>query len=360
MEKILVIEDEPAMRKMTAQALRFEGFDVLEAPDGKSGVMTALSSFPDLIVCDVMMPDLDGFGVIHALRANPRTALTPFIFLTAMAANGDLRHGMEVGADDYLTKPFKIEDLIGSVRRRLEKRKRQIEESERKAEEVSLAVAASVPQEILESLDQITNVTNSIALKYAAQDSEVAAMQEVVELGALRLRRIMRRLHLYAQLPQLYANRFELVGAGSLVAAETVIERVARAVCRSWKRDSDLAVASEAAQLPIGEEYLELLVEELVDNACKFSTPGSGIEVRVQSHPEYWSLTVCNKGTGLSADQTARIGAFKQFWSGSARPRGLGLGLALTEGVARLHGAEFVIESDAGSVAATILIPLEP
>jgi len=330
------------MRKMTAQALRFEGFDVLEAPDGKSGVATALNSFPDLVVCDVMMPDVDGFGVIHALRANPRTALTPFIFLTAMAANGDLRHGMEVGADDYLTKPFKIE------------------ESERKAEEVSLAVAASVPQEILESLDQITNVTNSIALKYAAQDSEVAAMQEVVELGALRLRRIMRRLHLYAQLPQLYANRFELVGAGSLVAAETVIERVARAVCRSWKRESDLAVASEAAQLPIGEEYLELLVEELVDNACKFSTPGSRIEVRVQSHPEYWSLTVCNKGTGLSADQTARIGAFKQFWSGSARPRGLGLGLALTEGVARLHGAEFVIESDAGSVAATILIPLEP
>ena len=360
MEKILVIEDEPAMRKMTAQALRFEGFDVLEAPDGKSGVATALRSIPDLVVCDVMMPDMDGFGVIHALRSDSRTALTPFIFLTAMAANGDLRHGMTEGADDYLTKPFQIEDLIGSVRRRLEKRKRQIEEGERKAEEVSLAVAASVPQEILETLDQITNVTNSIALKYAAQDAEVAAMQEVVALGSLRLRRIMRRLHLYSQLPQLYANRFELVRNGSLVAAEAVIERVARSVCRSWKRDSDLAVASEAAQLPIGEEYLELLVEELVDNACKFSTPGSRIEVRVQSHPEYWSLTVCNKGTGLSADQTARIGAFKQFWSGSARPRGLGLGLALTEGVARLHGAEFVIESDAGSVAATILIPLEP
>jgi DNA-binding response OmpR family regulator len=359
MEKILVIEDEPAMRKMTAQALRFEGFDVLEAPDGKSGVATALRSVPDLVVCDVMMPDMDGFGVIHALRSDSRTALTPFIFLTAMAANGDLRHGMTEGADDYLTKPFQIEDLIGSVRRRLEKRKRQIEEGERKAEEVSLAVAASVPQEILETLDQITNVTNSIALKYAAQDAEVAAMQEVVALGSLRLRRIMRRLHLYSQLPQLYANRFELVRNGSLVAAEAVIERVARAVCRSWKREPDLAIASEAAQLPIGEEYLELLVEELVDNACKFSKAGSCVEVMGRAKPEYWSLTVCNRGTGLSVDQTARIGAFKQFWSGNVRPRGLGLGLALTEGVARLHGAEFVIESDADVISASILIPLE-
>ena len=359
MQKVLIIEDDQAIRKQMAQVLRFEGFEPLEAANGTLGVATAIASVPDLVICDIMMPELDGFGVLETLRDHPRTATIPFIFLTALVASRDLRRGMEEGADDYITKPYDAEALVGSVRRRLEKRCRQIAESRLRAEEVSLAVAASVPEEILEPLDHITTVTNLLALKYAAQDPQVSAMHQSVVRESFRLHRMMRRLHLYAQLPQLYAHRFELAGTAPLVPTGTVLERVALEVCRSWKREQDVVIASEPAQLPLRAEYLVLLVEELVDNACKFSMPGTRIEVEGKGQREFWSLAVSNRGAGMSAGQIAQIGAFKQFWNGNKKPAGLGLGLALTQGIARLHGCEFSIQSTAEATTATVLVPLQ-
>jgi DNA-binding response OmpR family regulator len=359
MHRILIIEDEPAIRNQMAKIFRFEGFETLEAENGRLGAATAIASLPDLIICDIMMPGLDGFGVLQTLRDNPRTAMIPFIFLTALVANQDVRHGMEEGADDYITKPCQPAVLIGSVRRRLEKRNRQIEESRLRAEEVSLAVATSVPSEILETLDRITTVTNLLALKYDGQDIQAAAMHQSVVQETVRLRRMMRRLHLYAQLPQLYANRFELVRTLQPTAAGAVIERAAREVGRMWKREEDLVILLEQVHLPLGEDYLILLVEELVDNACKFSAPGTPVEVRGHGTREFWSLAVSNHGAGMSADQISRIGAFKQFWNGSKKPQGLGLGLALAQGVARLHGCEFTVQSSAEATTATILVPVE-
>ena len=359
MHRILIIEDEPAIRKQIAQVLRFEGFETLEAENGKMGAAVAISALPDAIICDIMMPELDGFGVLQALRGHPQTAMIPFIFLSALVANHDRRQGMEEGADDYLTKPYAPAALVGSVRRRLEKRQRQIQEGRLRAEEVSLAVAAAVPAEILETLNRITTITNLLALKYGGQDPQVAAMQQTVALESSRLRRMMRRLNLYAQLPQLYARRFELVKAGVPATTEATIEGVAREVCHSWQREADLVITLEEGELPMGEEYLALLVEELVDNACKFSAPGTPLEIRGQGQSEFWSFAVGNRGAGMSAGQIAGIGAFKQFWSGNKKPPGRGLGLALTQGVARLHGCEFAIESGLDVITATVLVPVE-
>jgi signal transduction histidine kinase len=241
----------------------------------------------------------------------------------------------------------------------LEKRNRQVEESRLRAQEVSLAVAASVPAEILETLDRMTTATNLLALKYAGTDPQVAAMHRSVAQESVRLRRMMRRLHLYAQLPQLYANRFALVRAGQLTPAAAVLERVAREVCRTWQREQDLVIESEPVHLPFGEEYLVLLVEELVENACKFSAPGTPVAVKSHGQRAFWSVTVSNRGTGMSAEQIARIGAFQQFWHDSKKPPGLGLGLALTQGIAHLHGCEFTIESSADAITASVLVPLE-
>ncbi len=359
MHRILIIEDEQAIRKQMAQIFRFEGFETLVAENGRLGVAMAVSSLPDLIVCDIMMPELDGFGVLQALRNNPRTAMIPFIFLTALTANQDQRQGMETGADDYITKPFKPAALLGSVRRRLQKRSRQFEESRLRAEELSLAVAAAVPSEVLETLERITTVTNLLALKFAGADPQVAAVQQSVVQETGRLRRMMRRLHFYGQLPPLDANRLELVRAGQLTPAGAVLERVAREICRLWQREADLTISSEPVDLSLGEEHLVLLVEELVDNACKFSAPGTPIAVKGHGHPKFWSLTVSNRGAGLNAEQISQIGAFKQFWNGSRKPPGLGLGLALTQGIVRRHGCEFVIQSGAEATTATVLIPVE-
>ena len=120
MKKILVIEDELEMRRNLTTILRLEKFHPLAAGNGRLGVEVAKKEKPDLILCDVMMPELDGYGVIAALQGDPETANIPFIFLTAKGEKPDIRAGMKLGADDYLTKPVPKPDLLAVIRSRLE------------------------------------------------------------------------------------------------------------------------------------------------------------------------------------------------------------------------------------------------
>lgn len=119
MKTILIIEDEPEMRRNLATILRLEKYRPLVAENGRVGVEAALKEAPDLILCDVMMPELDGYGVLKELRANAATGATPFIFLTAKGEKPDVRAGMNLGADDYLTKPVAKADLLAAVRSRM-------------------------------------------------------------------------------------------------------------------------------------------------------------------------------------------------------------------------------------------------
>jgi DNA-binding NarL/FixJ family response regulator len=121
MKKILVIEDEPEMRRNLTTILRLEKFHPLPAENGRIGIELAKKERPDLILCDVMMPELDGYGVIAALRATAQTVTIPFIFLTAKGEKPDIRAGMNLGADDYLTKPVAKADLLAAIRSRLER-----------------------------------------------------------------------------------------------------------------------------------------------------------------------------------------------------------------------------------------------
>ena len=130
MNKILIIEDQPQMRRNLATILEMEGFQVTAAENGRRGVELALSAPPDLILCDVMMPELDGYGVLQALRGRSATAMIPFVFLTAKGDKLELRKGMNLGADDYLTKPVQREDLLAAVQTRLARRKLQVGEIE--------------------------------------------------------------------------------------------------------------------------------------------------------------------------------------------------------------------------------------
>ena len=120
-KRILIIEDDAQTRRNIATILRMEGYDPLPASDGKEGVAVARRSRPSLILCDVMMPVLDGYGVIAALRGDETTAHIPFIFLTARGERADVREGMNLGADDYITKPVTASELLGAIEARLER-----------------------------------------------------------------------------------------------------------------------------------------------------------------------------------------------------------------------------------------------
>jgi len=126
MKKILVVEDEPEMRRNIVTLLRYHDYQPIAAENGRQGVDAARRETPDLILCDVMMPELDGYGVLQALQADPLLARIPFIFLTAKGEKDDLRSGMNLGADDYLTKPVGNADLIRAVEARLRRSEQQV------------------------------------------------------------------------------------------------------------------------------------------------------------------------------------------------------------------------------------------
>src|ERR1700720_812451 len=125
MKTILVIEHEPEMRRNLTAILRLEKFHPLPAPNGRVGVQLAKKEKPDLILCDVMMTELDGYGVIAALRADAETVTIPFIFLTAKGEKPDIRAGMNLGADDYLIKPVAKPDIPAAIRSRLDRADQQ-------------------------------------------------------------------------------------------------------------------------------------------------------------------------------------------------------------------------------------------
>src|SRR5580704_4595034 len=115
MQNVLIIDDSEDIRSVIAKTLDYFGFYTRQAKDGMAGVQAALDWHPDLIICDVRMPGMDGYGTLSAIRELPAIATTPFIFLTASVDKGDMRRGMSSGADDYLTKPFTAEELLEAV-----------------------------------------------------------------------------------------------------------------------------------------------------------------------------------------------------------------------------------------------------
>jgi len=119
MARIMIIEDEEPIRNNLRRFLQMEGYAVIEAENGQRGLELIRTSLPDLVICDVMMPELDGFGLLKILRADPHTAAVPFVFLTASAEKESLEHGRELGADEYVTKPFNLPQLAALIRRRL-------------------------------------------------------------------------------------------------------------------------------------------------------------------------------------------------------------------------------------------------
>jgi DNA-binding response OmpR family regulator len=140
-EKILIIEDNDGIRENVAEILEMANYTVYKADNGKFGVEMALRYLPDIILCDIMMPELDGYGVLYILNKNAETSTIPFIFLTAKADHSDLRKGMEMGADDYLTKPFDDMELLNAIDIRLRKKAYLELQQQNKANEFKVLIA---------------------------------------------------------------------------------------------------------------------------------------------------------------------------------------------------------------------------
>ena len=348
MRTILVIEDDPNVRDNMHDLLQAEGFFTVGAADGREGLKEAHLRQPDLILCDVMMPDVDGYQVLQQLRRQPETKNIPFIFVTAKISRKDQRAGMDLGADDYLVKPFTAQELLRAVTTRLERHEEQHDWYQERLKEMRSNLSRTLPHELRTPLSCILGYSEFLLeVVDSIEPDELKSMLGEINDSGKRLERLVENYYLYAQLEVSATDpdwRSTMLGQG-ISRPEQVVERLARRIAEQHDRVRDLHMDLSSAVVRIQDVYLEKIVEELLDNAFKFSLPGSTVRVMGLREADFYVLEVSDEGRGMTEEQQQFVGAFVQFERGHYEQQGLGLGMTIARRLAELHKGELRIES---------------
>jgi len=348
---ILLIEDDEILREEAQAWLNFEGYHALTAVNGVQGVRLALLHRPALIVCDIMMPELDGFGVLLEVRSHPETLLTPFIFLTALSERSDVRFGMQLGADDYVTKPFTRQELLAAIEARLLRQQVQENESQKSLEELRRVLNYTLPHELRTPLNAILGFADLLAIDAATlpRPAIVDIANHIVHSGR-RLHHLIENYLVFAQIEFL---RHDLTQAAPLraersIGVGTAVRRAALAAAASYGRERDLRLEVDAAEpaVGVGNQDWEKIVFELIDNAFKFSPQGSPVVITTSTHDDEYVLAIQDQGRGMSAVQIEQIAAYAQFNRKLYEQSGAGLGLAISRGLVDLCGGTFELHSE--------------
>jgi signal transduction histidine kinase len=350
MKKILVIDDEEYLRDMVKIALTDRGYQVIEADNGSTGIELARRELPDLILCDVCMERVDGYLTLSTLRDEPATAAIPFILITGMADNAGMRHGMELGADDYLPKPFTIAGLYAAVDARLKKARTTREEAEKKLAHLRDNISLMLPHEMRTPLNGILGFAELLHTSPdTLQPAEVAEMGQMIYESGKRLERLVENFLVYVQLEIAGADpaKAAALRGQTTASALEVVSTHARSVAAAAGREADLTIDPATATIQMSADYLGKIVEELTLNAFKFSKPGTPVTISLASTPTTVTLSVNDRGRGFTSEQIARIGAYMQFDRKSQEQQGAGLGLIIAKRIAEMHGGTLAITSDA-------------
>jgi DNA-binding response OmpR family regulator len=357
LNKILIIEDELLVLESITEILQLDGYECLEAINGEEGIQIANDDAPDLIICDIQMPGLSGHEVLQNLRANPRTSTIPFIFLSALNNKDALREGMILGADDYLTKPFQPEDLINSVKTRLEKHSALTKRMDVLRDSIALAL----PHELQTPLVTIMGYAEMLAEKFKVNhDEEALEFAQAIQKAGLRLNRLIKNFIFYEKLELLSTNAqsMALIKGVSEITFDMVNETSCK-VAKRYNREDDLDTSIKKSVISIPITYFSILVEELLDNAFKFSDKGTKVSLAGNSKDEYYQITITDKGKGMTEEQLANIRAYLQFERDKYEQQGMGLGLTISMKIAEVFGGNIKINSKYGDHTEVIIsLPL--
>jgi two-component system, sensor histidine kinase and response regulator len=349
--KYLIIDDSKYFRRITKLILtkNQENIEIFEAENGKIGVQLALKHLPDLVICDIMMPELDGYGVLKALREHPTTQGIPFIFLSSRAEKADQRHGMELGADDYLTKPFTKEELLGAIAARLNKYELFYRQSQKELDELRDNLTHSLPHELHTPLTGILGLSRVILDVYNVEDPRVVEMIQMIHNSAQGLYRLTQNFLLYADLEMLSNDPEQLKAMNTfqeLTFTEEIITRVATKKSEEYHREADLQLTiNQDKMIKISAPKIEKILEEILDNAFKFSQPGTVIQIQTHVDDVFWKIDVMDYGKGMSPSEIQRIGAYVQFQRKLYEQQGSGLGLIIAKRLTELYGGQLTISS---------------
>jgi len=357
---VLLVEDDPNLLEVAEDYLREVGFEVATADSGQDALEKAKNIQPDIIVSDIMMQNGNGLYLLENLKRHSATHLIPFIFITAKGSRTDMRQGMALGADDYITKPFNMDELEMAIHSQLEKSNRRSEA----AVAVDRKHLLSLPHELRTPLNGILGITDlmvdGLRRGKIPSPAELEENVEIIHESGLRLFRLIENYLLFYEL-RLAVGKPDYAGLYRRQRAVVPLEAdfFAR-ICAQHKRENDVRVQMAPGTLPIGAELFHKLILELVDNSLKFSDPHEVVYVRGYEESSNYALSVIDNGIGMTPEQIENVAPFTQFDRESLEQQGVGLGLCLVRLIADLFEISLTIKSEPGKGTSVFLkFPLE-
>lgn len=351
MKQILVIEDDQYVRENLLDLLEAEGYQTIGSQDGEEGLRLAWEFLPDLIVCDILMPRMDGFGVLARLRRDARTATIPVLLLTALSSREDTRRGMGLGADDYITKPFTREELLGAVKLRLEIRKNLLDQAQRKLADMQATLTRNLPYELLTPLSVVIGFSELLMDDDGRLNSaQIREMAQDIHSAGQRLVRLVQNYILLNDLDNLFSDPKKIAAVRAsreIVQAAEAITEIAWSKAQQAERQNDLQIQVCECRLPVSETHLQKIIEELLDNAFNFSMRGSIVSITTELDPvqKIYRIQIQDNGRGIPIGLVRQLGDIVNFNPRIFQEQGAGMGLIIVRRLVNLYQGEMKITS---------------
>lgn len=362
MVRVLVIEDEATLLEDMVELLKLEGYDARAAEDGVIGIEIAYSWTPDIIICDLMMPRMNGFEVLTQLRADAATALTPFIILTALG-DQELRHQARLaGADDFVTKPFTTHELVETIQARLYRHAMINAGAEHRLELARTQLVRMVTHELRTPLISINTVVEVLSRQLGQlTPAETQELLDTIMVGSRRLTHRVEQLVFITQLDAGVLTRESMILEGLemrmwelLVAANNLARRFAYQMqpgvtVNLQERDREASV--------ICNPYaLKQALAELIANALTFTPANTEVNITLWRRDETILISVTDKGMGIPQDKLSlALEAFQQIDRDKREQQGMGIGLWLAQRLIVVHGGTLDIRSVDGKGTQVII-----
>lgn len=354
MVRILVIEDEESIRENIVEALELSEYDVMSASNGADGIQLAYNHHPDLILCDIMMAGMDGYGVLDNIRRTSDVALTPFIFLTAKSDRASMRYGMEMGADDYISKPFTTDELLSAIQIRIGRFTDVEDHVNDELTETKRQLAQLISHELRTPLTSINMAVQLMSQQLdllSAEDTQ--SLIDVLGNGTNRLNRLVEQMSLFIQAKSGLLNAEKVMRASRPQNIWTLVSGAINQAQHFMYREHNVQVnfdpKGDHIEISCFRDLLSHAFAEVIANAVSFSPENGHVNITVQCSENEIHVCVQDYGNGMTSEQIdTALQDFSQVEREQQEQQGLGIGLPLTNLIVQSHGGRFDIQSYVG------------
>lgn len=355
--KILLVEDDLRLKDTIKKILAINDFDVTTASDGEEAQKLILEETFDIVISDVSMPKVGGIELLQFVRETQNDVLTPFILLTAKVEREDIRIGMNKGANDYITKPFRSEELLVAIKSKL------LESKKRKLLQVTPMSESQFIDGFQHKIHEFNTPLTSILggcdllINYSSQmqSAEIAEFALHMQLAGKRLADNINKNMYLLEYYQYITDKKKINHYREFIDVPSRISIICKGLANRYKRIDDLELDCSSGFIHISLKDFNFIIEQVLDNAFKFSEAGKKVQVKCFATDSLVTIEVKDQGRGSDLLRIEHLAPFKQFDRDYFEQQGLGLGLFITKFLVEQHNGNLELESE-NSVGTTIKV----